>query len=90
MDLDDEIFQAWNSPSRTYKINPSENLAQNLSAKIIALRNMSCNNDLNDYDDDDDGISDDDLMMVTQHIPTMTKSQHGGEMSVMIKVGKCQ
>ena len=31
------------------------------------------------------------IMMVTaQHIPTMTKSHHGGEMSVMIKVGKCQ
>ena len=27
---------------------------------------------------------------VTQHIPTMTKSHHGGEMSVMIKVGICQ
>ena len=30
------------------------------------------------------------IMKVTQHIPTMTKSYHGGEMSVMIKVGKCQ
>ena len=30
------------------------------------------------------------MIMVTQHIPTMTKSHHGGEMSVMIKVGKCQ
>ena len=31
------------------------------------------------------------MMMVTQHIPTMTKSHHGGEMSVMIKVGmQCQ
>ena len=30
------------------------------------------------------------FIMVTQHIPTMTKSHHGGEMSVMIKVGKCQ
>ena len=28
--------------------------------------------------------------MVTQHIPTMTKSHHGGEMSVMMKVGICQ
>ena len=27
---------------------------------------------------------------VTQHIPTMTKSHHGGNMSVMIKVGICQ
>ena len=27
---------------------------------------------------------------VTQHIPTMTKSHHGGKMSVMIKVGICQ
>ena len=27
---------------------------------------------------------------VTQCIPTMTKSHHGGEMSVMIKVGKYQ
>ena len=27
------------------------------------------------------------IMMVTQHIPTMTKSHHGGEMSIMIKVG---
>ena len=27
--------------------------------------------------------------MVTQHIPTMTKSHHGGEMSIMIKVGMC-
>ena len=33
------------------------------------------------------------IMMVTaQHIPTMTKSHHGGEMSVMMKVGisQCQ
>ena len=29
------------------------------------------------------------IMMVTQHIPTMTKSHHGGEMSVMIKVVMC-
>ena len=30
------------------------------------------------------------MKMVTQHISTMTKSHHGGEMSVMIKVGMCQ
>ena len=30
------------------------------------------------------------MMTVTQHIPTMTKSHHGGEMSVMMKVGMCQ
>ena len=30
------------------------------------------------------------MMTVTQHIPTMTKSHHGREMSVMIKVGMCQ
>ena len=30
------------------------------------------------------------MLMVTQHIPTMTKSHHGGEMSVMMKVGICQ
>ena len=30
------------------------------------------------------------MMMVTQHIPTMTKSHRGGNMSVMIKVGMCQ
>ena len=30
------------------------------------------------------------MMMVTQHIPTMTKSHHGGNVSVMIKVGMCQ
>ena len=30
------------------------------------------------------------MMVVTQHIPTMTKSHHGGEMSVMMKVGMCQ
>ena len=29
------------------------------------------------------------ITMVTQHIPTMTKSHHGGEMSVMMKVGMC-
>ena len=28
------------------------------------------------------------IIMVTQHIPTMTKSHHGGKMSVMKKVGK--
>ena len=28
--------------------------------------------------------------MACRHIPTMTKSHHGGEMSVMIKVGMCQ
>ena len=30
------------------------------------------------------------IIMVTQHIPTMTKSHHGGEVSVMMKVGMCQ
>ena len=30
------------------------------------------------------------MTMVTQHIPTMTKSHHGGELSVMMKVGMCQ
>ena len=30
------------------------------------------------------------FIMVTQHIPTMTKSHHDGEMSVMINVGICQ
>ena len=30
------------------------------------------------------------MMMACRHIPTMTKSHHGGEMSVMIKVGICQ
>ena len=30
------------------------------------------------------------IVMVTQHIPTMTKSHHGGELSVMMKVGMCQ
>ena len=30
------------------------------------------------------------VIMVTQHIPTMTKSHHGGKMSVMMKVGMCQ
>ena len=28
--------------------------------------------------------------MACRHIPTMTKSHHGGEMSIMIKVGMCQ
>ena len=28
--------------------------------------------------------------MVTQHIPTMTDSHHGGFLSVMIMVGICQ
>ena len=30
------------------------------------------------------------MMMVSQHVSTMTKSHHGGNMSVMIKVGMCQ
>ena len=30
------------------------------------------------------------IAMACRHIPTMTKSHHGGEMSVMIKVGMCQ
>ena len=30
------------------------------------------------------------MMMVTLHIPTMTKSHRGGEVSVMMKVGMCQ
>ena len=30
------------------------------------------------------------MMMACRHFPTMTKSHHGGEMSVMIKVGMCQ
>ena len=29
-------------------------------------------------------------IMACRHIPTMTKSHHGREMSVMIKVGMCQ
>ena len=38
---------------------------------------------------------DDDVMMTLmtmacRHIPNVTKSHHGGEMSVMIKVGMCQ
>ena len=30
------------------------------------------------------------MIRVTQHISTMTQSHHGGEMSVMMKVGMCQ
>ena len=30
------------------------------------------------------------MMMVTQHIPTMTKTHHGGNLSVMNKVGICR
>ena len=30
-----------------------------------------------------------DMDMACQNIPTMTKSHHGGEMSIMIKVGMC-
>ena len=30
------------------------------------------------------------MMVACRHIPTMTKCHHGGEMSVMIKVGMCQ
>ena len=30
------------------------------------------------------------MMMACRHIATMIKSHHGGEMSVMIKVGMCQ
>ena len=30
------------------------------------------------------------IIMACRHIPTMTKSHHGGEMTVMIKVGMCQ
>ena len=30
------------------------------------------------------------MTMVTQHIPTMTKSHHGGILSVMMMVGICQ
>ena len=29
------------------------------------------------------------MMLACRHIPTMTKSHHGGNMSVMIKVGMC-
>ena len=29
------------------------------------------------------------ITLVTQHIPIMTKSHHGGVMSVMMKVGMC-
>ena len=29
------------------------------------------------------------IIKVTQHIPTMTNSHHGGEMSVMMRVGMC-
>ena len=30
------------------------------------------------------------IVMACRHIPTMTKSHNGGEISVMIKVGMCQ
>ena len=30
------------------------------------------------------------MMMACRHIPNMTKSHHGGNKSVMIKVGMCQ
>ena len=30
------------------------------------------------------------MMTVTQHIPTMTNSHHGGILSVMMMVGICQ
>ena len=30
------------------------------------------------------------LVMVTQHIPTMTKSHNGGKMSATMKMGMCQ
>ena len=30
------------------------------------------------------------IVMACRHIPTMTKSHHGGKMSVIIKVGMCQ
>ena len=30
------------------------------------------------------------IIMVTQHIPTMTNSHHGGILSVMMMVGICQ
>ena len=30
------------------------------------------------------------MIMACRHIPTMTKSHHDGEMSVMMKVGMCQ
>ena len=30
------------------------------------------------------------MMTACRHIPTMTKSHHGGEMSIIIKVGMCQ
>ena len=30
------------------------------------------------------------MMVACRHIPTMTKSHHGGNVSVMIKVGICQ
>ena len=30
------------------------------------------------------------MVMACRHIPTMTKSHHGGNMSVMIRVGVCQ
>ena len=38
----------------------------------------------------DTDIDDEMMMMACRHIPTMTKSHHGGEMSEMIKVGICQ
>ena len=53
-----------------------------------------------DDDDDDDHATADGwwammimmvmMITVTQHIPTMTKSHHGGEVSVMMKVEMCQ
>jgi hypothetical protein len=57
-------------------------------------------NDGEDHDHDDDEDYDQMMMMmkimitmmmkmVTQHIPTMTNSHHGGFLSVMIMVGIC-
>ena len=47
---------------------------------------MMMNDDIDEMDQSS-GIT---KMMACRHIPTMTKSHHGGNMSVMIKVGMCQ
>ena len=73
--------------------------------KFTLMVMIHCHDEDYDYDDDDKYdcftklsifstimmmVMDMMVTMVPQHIPTMTKSHHGGEMSVMIKVGICQ
>ena len=69
----------------------------NLSLRNLAIAaGLQVNRSHRKLDDDESIVEGMVMMMIVmmmvacRHIPTMTKSHHGREISVMIKVGMCQ